>query len=251
MIAEKAVRHSGGILLHRFGNISVREKGKKDIITETDMESEKVLIRAIHDNFPSHTICSEESGEIKRKKEYVWFIDPLDGTNYFSFKVPFFSVSVGLQYNDQMVLGLVYYPCLDELFWAERGKGAFLNKQRIHVSKTSELSRSVVSYDYAAAYSKIKKAVAIFSRLAENVRFARVYASEALELCYTACGRFDINVTNGTKPWDIAAGSLIVEEAGGKITDFKGNPWNPYMKNIVATNGLLHERVLKLLAGRF
>ncbi len=246
-------RIASKILINYYGKIeNYQFKGSVDILTEADKECEKTVIEKILSQFPKDSILAEESGETKsfKKSEYLWIIDPLDGTTNFAHGYPFFAFSCALQKNEETIAALVEVPFLKETFFAGKGKGAYLNESKISVSKVTELKKSllVTGLPYFRAkvvddlLSKMKKAVL-------NGQGLRRGGAAAVDLCYIACGRLDGYFEIGLKPWDTAAGVLIVEEAGGKVTDYSGNKFSIYGKEIVATNSLIHneliEKVLK------
>ncbi len=246
-------RVASKILMNYYGKIeSYQFKGSVDILTEADKECEKTVIEKILGSFPNDSVLAEESGETSsfKKSEYQWIIDPLDGTTNFAHGYPFFAFSCALQRNGETIAALVEVPFLKETFFAEKGKGAYINEKRIYVSKVGELKKSllVTGLPYYRAkivddlLSKMKKAVL-------NGQGLRRGGAAAVDLCYIACGRLDGYFEVGLKPWDTAAGVLIVEEAGGKVTDYSGNKFSIYGNEIVATNSLIHneliEKVLK------
>ena len=242
-------RIASNILLNYYGKIeNYQFKGSVDILTEADKECEKTVIEKILSQFPKDSILAEESGETNSiaKSEYLWVIDPLDGTTNFAHGYPFFAFSCALQKNGETIAALVEIPFLKETFFAKKGEGAFLNEKRIRVSKVTELKKSllVTGLPYFRAkvvddlLDKMKKAVL-------NGQGLRRGGAAAVDLCYIACGRLDGYFEIGLKPWDTAAGVLIVEEAGGKVTDYSGNEFSIYGKEIVATNSLIHNELIE------
>ncbi len=242
-------RIASNILLNYYGKIeNYQFKGSVDILTEADKECEKTVIEKILSQFPKDSILAEESGETNSitKSEYLWVIDPLDGTTNFAHGYPFFAFSCALQKNGETIATLVEIPFLKETFFAKKGEGAFLNEKRIRVSKVTELKKSllVTGLPYFRAkvvddlLDKMKKAVL-------NGQGLRRGGAAAVDLCYIACGRLDGYFEIGLKPWDTAAGVLIVEEAGGKVTDYSGNEFSIYGKEIVATNSLIHNELIE------
>jgi len=252
LLLKELGRIASNILMNYYGKIDGYQlKGSVDILTEADKECEKTVIEKILAVFPKDSILAEESGETKKRdSEYLWIIDPLDGTTNFAHGYPFFAFSCAIQKNGQTFAALVEIPFLKETFFAAKGKGAFLNEKPIKVSKVSELKKSllVTGLPYFRAkvvddlLSKMKKAVL-------NGQGLRRGGAAAVDLCYIACGRLDGYFEIGLKPWDTAAGVLIVEEAGGKVSDYSGNEFSIYGKEIVATNSFIHneliEKVLK------
>ncbi len=224
-------------------------KGDIDLVTETDLQSEELILKRIRENFPGDGILTEEQTMINPDAARRWIIDPLDGTTNFSHRFPFCAVSIGLEIDGKMQLGVVNAPILKELFWAEKGKGAFLNGKQIHVSQTAKISNSLVAtgfpYDrWQKADFYIKEFLA-FTRTTQGVRRA---GAAAIDLCYLACGRLDGFFERKLKPWDMAAGSLIIKESGGKITQFDGANWQYSDPTILASNGMIHDEMIEILA---
>ncbi len=246
-IAKKCVKEAGKIAMKHFGKATIKIKPDKTIVTQADIESETLIRKIITDNFPEHTIVGEEFGESKTDSEYKWFIDPVDGTTNFSISNPFFAVSVALVKNDEPVIGATYYPLRDELFLASRDKGAFLNNEKIKVSERSDIETSFITFCHANDQESTRRAVKIFNTLKMYSDKVRQLGAATLELCFVACGRTESFIMNNIYPWDIAAGVLIIEESGGKVTKFDGSPFTIYSKDIVASNGKIHGKLLELI----
>lgn len=249
-VATRAAIRAGAAVRDGFGRpLSIKSKGVEGVVTESDFLSERIIKEEIRSAFPGHGILSEESPEEKGSRPYRWIIDPLDGTTNFSHSFPHFSVSIALEERGRVVLGVVLDPLRDELFLAESGKGAWLNGKDIQVSRTEKLGRSLLAIDFpkdlAAKEGGIFKDFAALSRRAQALRRA---GSAALELCYVAAGRLEGYWNPRFHAWDAAAGSLILTEAGGMITDLKGGPFSLDSGECLATNGLVHEKVLGTLA---
>lgn len=249
-LAMEAARKAGGILKENLGRRrSVEFKGAIDLVTEVDRLSEDFIKGEIERAFPGHGILAEESGEKVKDSPYKWVVDPLDGTTNFSHAFPFFCVSIAFEEHGRITLGVVYDPMMDDLFVAEEGSGAFLNNERIRVSATDSLDRSLLAtgfpYDLRSSKENNIDHFTAFSVKAQAIRRA---GSAALDLCYTAAGRFDGYWEMKLRPWDVAAGALIASEAGGKLTDFKGGPFSIYGKECLASNGLVHERMVRILS---
>jgi myo-inositol-1(or 4)-monophosphatase len=248
----KAMAYGAGEILR--AGFEHRERGfhlkrEIDIVTETDLKSEKYLLEEINTRFPDHHIVAEESGENHGDLAHTWYIDPVDGTSNFAHGLPIFSVSIGYAFNGEMTLGVVYDPIADELFSAEKGKGAFRNNEPIQTAAQTELRRSMVvtGFPYDRFESPINN-LAFFSTFALNVRSIRRLGSFALDLCYIADGRMNGCWEFKMQPWDLAAGSLIATEAGALVTKMDGgldiiNP--PF--SIVAANPGLHAEMCKLI----
>jgi myo-inositol-1(or 4)-monophosphatase len=248
-IGIKAAYNGAEILRSHFGNIShVKKKGAIDLVTEADVGSENKIVATIRAAFPDHTILAEESGLKQGSNDYKWLIDPLDGTTNFAHQVPIFCISIAFAKADEICVGIVLNPINGELFSATRNKGALLNGKSINVSSTSDVSESLLATGFP--YNVREMLDQIICRYASCLRAAqgiRRLGSAALDLCYIACGRFDGFWEQNLKPWDTAAGSLIAAEAGARVTDFSNRHFSAYAKEILATNGYIHEEMLKLL----
>ena len=248
-LAKEMAFDAGDIL--RRGLKSKRQvklKGRVDLVTEIDLKSEKYIKREIGRTFPHHAILAEESGRNKNDSVYVWIIDPLDGTTNYAHGHPAFCVSIGLEVEGRMVLGVIYDPLRDEMFYAAEGRGSFLNRRRISVSEETKLADSLLAtgFPYDIAETKIDN-LDNFARLYKLSRGIRRGGSAALDLCYLACGRFDGFWELKLHAWDTAAGLVIVREAGGKVSDFKGGKYSIYDKQILASNGRIHRQIQKVL----
>ncbi|MGI9554040.1 MAG: inositol monophosphatase family protein [Thermodesulfobacteriota bacterium] len=247
--AVKAARESGKILLDSIGKIKVIElKAKNDLVTEIDILSENSIVDIIKSSFPEHTILAEEGGLSDNNSEFKWLIDPLDGTMNYAHSYPFFSVSIALELCGKLILGVVYDPVKDELFTAESGKGAFLNGEPIATSNTDKLENCLLSTGFLHEdESLVEINLKHFSDFIWKARGVRRDGSAALDLCYVACGRYDGFWELGLHAWDVAAGSLIIEEAGGTVTDMAGGNFSAYGGEIVASNSLIHTQMSDLL----
>ncbi|MBN2282101.1 MAG: inositol monophosphatase [Candidatus Marinimicrobia bacterium] len=221
-------------------------KGRVDMVTKIDLGAEKIILDKIRSAFPDHSIITEESDDKETTSDYRWIIDPLDGTTNFVHAFPFVSVSIALEYQREVVMGIVNNPFMKEYFFAETGNGAFLNDQPIHVSENETLNRSLLATGFPYVVSeKFERNMALFSKIYRQTQGVRRAGSAAVDLCYVACGRLDGFWEFELNPWDVAAGSLIVKEAGGKLSDFSGNRLNIFKREILATNGLIHAELLK------
>jgi myo-inositol-1(or 4)-monophosphatase len=246
--AVRAARLAGKVIIDNLGRISkkdINHKQKSDFVTRVDRESEKIIIKTIKENFPDHLFLAEESLKEAETEEYRWIIDPLDGTTNYIHQYPVFSVSIALEYKREIILGVVYDPLRGELFTAGKGGGSFLNKHPVRVSMISSLSDSLVTTGFPF---RSKEFIEIYLKLFKNV-FNKVSdlrraGSAALDLAYLACGRCEGFFEIGLSPWDIAAGDILIKEAGGIVTDFGGG--NDYLStgNIVAGNPAIHEKLL-------
>ncbi len=222
------------------------KEGVNNLVTEVDHASEKIIMDTIKKNFPDHYILTEESGEIYQDSQYKWIIDPIDGTVNFAHRIPICCISIGVEHNGKMVLGAVYNPFMNELFVAERGCGATLNDRPISVSKKENVLNSCLVTGFPYTYLDMPNGpLEVFDRLIRKGIPVRRLGSAAIDLCWVACGRFDGFYEHKLNAWDSAAGFLLVEEAGGKVTDLKGGTYSPYQPGIVATNGIIHGELLK------
>lgn len=248
-IAIESALKGGEILLGYLGKVKkIGYKGVINLVTEADRLSEDAIVKIIRKNFPEHNILTEESKGYERKSEYKWIIDPLDGTTNYAHGFPVYCVSIALEKEEEIILGVVYNPVLKELFVAEKNKGVFLNGKRIYVSKTKELSKSLLAtgFPYDIRESKINN-LDHFKNFTLRSQAIRRAGSAALDLCYLAKGIFDGFWELKLSPWDTAAGILMVKEAGGEVTDFCGKNFSIYRKNILATNGKIHSQMINVL----
>jgi myo-inositol-1(or 4)-monophosphatase len=232
-------------------DLSVSNKeGVNNLVTEADHASEKAIIQHIRSAFPDHYILSEEAGEDAQNSSYKWIIDPIDGTVNFANGIPICCVSIALEHDEKMILGAVYNPFMNEFFFAEHDSGAFLNDKPISVSTQPEVKNSCMVTGFPYTYLDSPNGpLQVFSRLIRKGIPVRRLGSAAIDLCWVAAGRFDGFYEHKLQAWDSAAGFLIVEEAGGTVTDFKGAPYSPYQPHLVATNGKIHNELLKWISG--
>jgi myo-inositol-1(or 4)-monophosphatase len=248
-IGVGAAYHAGEILRKHFGNLDrVQKKGIIDLVTEADIESEKAIIDTIRTAFPDHAVLAEERGALAGDPENCWIIDPLDGTTNFAHNLGIFSVSIAFSHQNETAVGIVFNPVNGELFTATTGQGAHLNNQPIVVTSTTSVQESLLATGFPYnAKDIIHRLLARFQRGLCASRGVRRLGSAALDLCYVACGRFDGYWEENLNPWDTAAGALIVQEAGGKVSDFKDRPFDADNKQILATNGHIHSDMVALL----
>jgi myo-inositol-1(or 4)-monophosphatase len=247
--AVDLARQAGALLKRKFNQThKIDYKGEINIVTEADKMSENLIIESISRIFPDHGILAEESPAIAGSGKLCWIIDPLDGTTNYAHGFPVFCVSIALRNDDNVVLGVIYDPMRDELFSAIKGKGAYLNDKKIEVSSVKDISRSLLAtgFPYDIRESKDNN-LDYFNLMAVNVQAIRRAGAAALDLAYLAAGRFDGFWELKLKPWDTAAGCLIVEESGGVVSDISGKKWNIYSPNVLASNGLIHEQMIKVL----
>ncbi|MBA7715071.1 Inositol-1-monophosphatase [subsurface metagenome] len=259
-LAIKAAKEAGSILRENLGRIrKIDYKGKArpapiywggvNLVTDIDRKAEERIIGIIKKEHPSHDILTEERRIEEKGSQYKWIIDPLDGTTNYVHGYPRYCVSIALEKNGEVILGVVYDPVPDELFLAEKGKGATLNGRKISVSKINKLDKSLLATGFP--YDRRERAdeyLKIYREFMVNSQGVRRDGSAALNLCYTANGRFDGFWEEQLAPWDVAAGSLIVTEAGGRVTDFKGDRIDIYEKEILASNGKIHKEMEETLA---
>jgi myo-inositol-1(or 4)-monophosphatase len=233
------------------GTFTISSKATiNDLVTEADHASEKAIFKVIQQNHPDHFILSEETGSMPTQSNIKWIIDPIDGTINFANGIPICCVSIGVEENGEMMMGAVYNPFMNELFFAEKGKGAFLNDQPIKVSSKNDLLTSCLVTGFPYQYLDTENGpLQIFEKLIRKSIPVRRLGSAALDLCWTAAGRFDGFYEHKLQAWDSAAGFLIVQEAGGRVTDLKGEKYNPYQPGIIASNGQIHDQLLNLLKG--
>jgi myo-inositol-1(or 4)-monophosphatase len=247
----KAAEAGAAILKHHFnGEFKISSKKEiNDLVTEADIASEKAIMETIRQEFPDHFILSEEAGEIRMDSEYKWVIDPIDGTVNFANGIPLCCVSIGLEKNGDMIMGAVHNPILGEFFFAQKGYGASLNDKKISVSDKSEVKTACLVTGFPYTYLDMPNGpLQVFERFIRRGIPVRRLGSAAMDLCWVAAGRFDAFYEHKLNAWDSAAGFLIVEEAGGKVTDFHGKKYSPYQPQILATNGIIHDEMLQEIA---
>ncbi len=254
--AIQTARDAGRLLAERLGRaLQVTNKGDIDLVTEADLASERLIIDRIRTYYPRHAILAEESGlsdaaiNIGEPSAWRWIIDPLDGTTNYAHGYPCFCVSMALEHAGVLELGVIYDPVLDELFTAERGQGAALNGRRARVSQVSDLSHALLCTGFPYDVRERNEFARHFTSFIMQAQAVRRDGAAALDLAYLACGRFDGFWEEGLKPWDVAAGVLMIEEAGGRVSNYDGLPFNIYSAPIVASNGLVHEEMMRVLRG--
>jgi len=248
-VALRAARDAGRVLTKGLDRrMKIDFKGAVDLVTEWDTLSQKMIFERLTSAFPGHGILAEEGLSHALDSEYRWVVDPLDGTTNFAHRLPFFCVSLALEHRGEILLGVVLDPVRDEMFTASAGQGAFLNGRKISVSRIPSLTRSLVAtgFPYDVRESRVNN-IRHFTDFCTRAQAVRRLGSAAIELCYVGCGRLDGFWELKLKPWDAAAGSLVVREAGGRVTDFSARPFSPYHPEVLATNGLIHEDMLRVL----
>lgn len=245
---------AGAKELMRFfnGTFTISNKeGINNLVTEADHAADKAIQEVIKKSFPGHGIVSEETAEKVTDSEFKWIIDPIDGTVNFANGIPICCVSIGLEQNGKMLMGAVYNPIFKEFYFAERGQGATLNEKKISVSNKAEVLRSCLVTGFPYTYlDQPNGPLQVFERLIRKGIPVRRLGSAAIDLCWVAAGRFDGFYEHQLNAWDSAAGFIIVEEAGGKVTDLKGDTYSPYQPGIIATNGIIHDELVEWVQGR-
>jgi myo-inositol-1(or 4)-monophosphatase len=248
-VALRAAKKAGHILKKGLeGEVTVSYKGDLNLVTNIDHLSEETIVALVNEHFPDHQVLAEEGHDRTEPSPFRWIIDPLDGTTNYSHRFPFFCVSIAVEIRGKVRLGVVFDPIRNELFFAEKGKGAFLNEKPIRVSSVSRLDKGLLvtgfSYDIRTSPANSFSHFTNFSMRAQGVRRT---GSAALDLCYVASGRFDGFWELKLHAWDTAAGSLILTEAGGKLTDFSGKPYSIYDSELLASNGKIHREMIDVL----
>lgn len=226
------------------------KEGINNLVTEVDHASEKAIIDVIRKNYPDHHILTEESGDLVQDSKYKWIIDPIDGTVNFAHRIPICCISIAVEHEKKMVLGAIYNPYINELFVAERGCGATLNDKAISVSRKEKVINACMVTGFPYTYlDQANGPLEVFERFIRRGIPVRRLGSAAIDLAWVACGRFDAFYEHQLQAWDSAAGFLMVEEAGGRVTDLKGSPYSPYQPGIIASNGVLHDELLEWIKG--
>ena len=248
-------REAGALLMHYFQqHLKIEYKGDADLVTAADRAAEVLIRERIREQWPTHDILGEEQGLSDQGSEYRWYVDPLDGTTNFAHGYPVFCVSMGLEEKGKRIAAVIYDPTRDELFSAEQGRGAQLNGEAIHVSKTAALKESLMGTGFPSHKRHKNPNIYFYHQVTLHSHGVRRAGSAALDLCNVACGRYDGFWEFNLNPWDTAAGVLIVEEAGGKVTRFDGSPFEINSNETLASNGLIHDALLRefgdIFAGR-
>ncbi|MGE5723714.1 MAG: inositol monophosphatase family protein [Acidobacteriota bacterium] len=239
-------REAGALLMGYFQRrVKVEYKGDVDLVTEADRASEALITRRIRERWPGHNILGEEGTRTEQGSEYRWYVDPLDGTTNFAHGFPVFCVSLGLEHNDERVAAVIFDPTRDEMFTSQKGGGAFLNGRHIHVSTISNLAECLVATGFPSHKRHKNPNIFLYHQITLKTHGVRRAGSAALDLCDVACGRFDGFWEFNLNPWDTAAGVLMVEEAGGRVTRFDGQPFRIDSHETLASNGLVHEALLR------
>ena len=249
--AIQTARDAGSILADRMGRtLQVSNKGDIDLVTEADLASEKLIIERIKSHYPRHAILAEESGAIQTvtgQSDWRWIVDPLDGTTNYAHGYPCFCVSIALERAGSIELGVIYDPVRDEVFAAERGQGATLNDRSVRVSAVDDLNAAMLCTGFPYNVRERPDFARDFANFTMKAQAVRRDGSAALDLAYLACGRFDGFWEDGLNAWDIAAGVILIEEAGGRLTDFNGASLDIYTPKVLASNGLIHDKMMQVL----
>lgn len=245
-------REAGSLLAHYYERrIGFELKGDYDLVTEADRASEKLVVERLNAYFPSHSVLGEEGGLRDKRSDYRWYVDPLDGTTNFAHGYPMFNVTLALEHNGELVCGVIYDPLRQEMFAAELGGGAFLNGHRISVSKAAKLEESLLSTGFPSRKRHENVNIHFFHQVAMLTHGVRRGGSAAIDLAYVACGRLDGFWEFGLNPWDMAAGLLLIREAGGRTTDMHGGPVKLDGAHIAVSNTAIHEPMLELFSEVF
>jgi myo-inositol-1(or 4)-monophosphatase len=248
--AIETARDAGQLLLEKFGRkLTVSKKGDINLVTEADLASEALIVERIKSYYPKHAILAEESGEAKIDggSEWKWIIDPLDGTTNFAHGYPCWSVTIALEHNGEVVIGVTFDPTRNELFAAERGRGASLNNKPIRVSETEDLAEALIVTGFPYDFKRREDFARHLTAFLLQSRGVRRDGSAAIDMAYLAGGRFDGFWEEGLNPWDMAAGVLLIEEAGGQVTGYDNSRFSIYKPPILATNGLIHTQMSAIL----
>jgi myo-inositol-1(or 4)-monophosphatase len=247
--AVEIARESGALLAKLFTQpMEITYKRRSDLVTAADRRSEALIVERLRRHFPEHGIVAEEGGGHSAPSEYCWYVDPLDGTTNFAHGFPMFCVTLGLARRGEVIAGVVYDPTRDDLYTAERGGGAYLNGRRLQVSRTEKLSEGLVATGFPPFATNHDLNIKFYFRFTELSHGIRRCGSAALDLCSVAAGRFDGFWELKLNPWDKAAGSLLVTEAGGRMSDIQGRPFDLLGDDVFASNGLIHDQMLEVFA---
>ena len=245
--------HAAADEIRRFTDLDIKisnKEGINNLVTEVDHASEDAIIKVIKNNFPQHHILSEECGDLVQDSEYKWIIDPIDGTVNFAHRIPICCISIGIEHNKKMTLAAIYNPFINELFVAERGKGATLNDKSISVSAKDKVINACMVTGFPYTYlDEPNGPLQVFERFIRRGVPVRRLGSAAIDLAWVAAGRFDGFYEHKLQAWDSSAGFLMVEEAGGKVTDLNGGPYSPYQPGIIASNGIIHDELTEWVKG--
>jgi len=245
--AIKAAKQAGKVLMKYFGKkLNKRFKTSHSVVTNADIESTKIIRKIITKVYPQHSILDEELKPIKHPSDYTWIIDPLDGTHNFTMNNPLFGISIALKYKDNIILGVVYFPALKRLYYAEKGKGAYKNNKPIRISPECNMRNCLFIFD-AKLRGKTKTKLKMLRNLADSTWRVRIYGVATYHNMEVVEGNAAFNIDFDSYSWDYSASLLIIEEAGGIVTDLQGNPWTPQTHTYLASNGKIHNKVLNVI----
>ncbi len=246
--AIEAARRAGLVIIEHYPEVrTVKVKGFRDLVTDADMAAEEVILDLIQAHFPDHAVVSEEAGEGEISSDYTWIVDPLDGTTNYVHRHPAFAVSIGLVKSGDPLIGVIHEPLRDQTFVAQKGRGARLNNALIHVSRMASLDNAMVGLDWGHSHKERRQILSCLQRIAPNCGTLRVLGSAALAMAYVAAGWLDAYFSLGLKPWDAAAGTLMVIEAGGRCSTLEGDPYHVDLPGCLVTNSLIHDELMTML----
>ena len=247
------IAREAGTLINTFAErrIPFELKGQFDLVTEADRATEELIVSRLQSHFPTHSIIGEEGGARTNSAEYCWYVDPVDGTTNFAHSFPVYNTTLALARNGELIAGVVLDPTRNEIFAAEKGGGAYLNGRRIHVSKAARVEDSLVATGFPSLRRHLNVNIHFYYQLALQSHGVRRAGAAAIDLAYVACGRLDAFWEFGLNPWDMAAGILLIEEAGGRCSSMKGTLRALDGKHLLTTNGLIHDEMLRLFADIF
>lgn len=245
-VATQAAKEAGSILKNHFTQKkNIQSKGKRNLVTDVDLLAEQHILHLLGNEYPDHATLCEESGKAEGTSDYCWIIDPLDGTTNYAYGIPFFTTAIALTSNNEILLGMIYDPLRDEMFWAQKGKGAFLNDSPIAVPRERDYRTTIIGLDLGYDDAKTRQALSEINGFWSAEKALRLIGSAALGLAYVACGRLDIYLHPSIYPWDIAGGILIIREAGGEVTDWQGDPATIWSDKVIAGSGISAHQALK------
>jgi myo-inositol-1(or 4)-monophosphatase len=251
---QDLAREAGALLLSCFGKVAIEYKGDVDLVTQADRSSEQLIVGRIRQLWPDHDLIGEEGSRRETGSDFRWYVDPLDGTTNFAHGYPVFCVSMALEHKGERIAGVIYDPCRDEMFAAEKGSGARLNGRPMHVSKVTRLAESLVGTGFPSHKRHKNPNIHFYHQITLRSHGVRRAGSAALDLCCVAAGRYDGFWEFNLNSWDTAAGVLLVEEAGGRVSNFSGGPFTIESREVLASNGLIHQEMLlefaEIFAGR-
>lgn len=249
-ISKQAAKQAGQFLKKEFFKWqpeNLKYKIHNERVTWCDKQAETIIFKLIKKKFPDYAILSEESGKQNKPSDYTWIIDPLDGTTNFTMHHSMFAVAIALLYKNEVVVGVIYNPILDEMYYASQGNGAFKNNKAIKLSDTKKLKKSIITYCHGSGSANTKKAYKVYERFHDLCHHCRHFGVTSLELAMVANGGTEAHLVSGSKLWDVAAGILIIREAGGLVTDWQSKDWNVKSNSILAANKKMHALCVKEL----